>query len=123
MNSDFYFLNHSSFVLIRKATAFLVDPWLQGTAFNDYWRLQSDQTSNEKLFSFIKSKNIDTLFIWLSHEHSDHFSVPFIMALKKETWIEKITFIMFDFKDGRVKDFVKKQGFKFISIKIKGCGN
>ena len=117
MNTNFHFLNHSSFVLVRKSTAFLVDPWLQGTAFNDYWRLQSDETSNEKFFSFIKSKNIDTLFIWLSHEHSDHFSVPFLMSLKKETWIKKITFIMFDFKDGRVKDFVKKQGFKFISIK------
>ena len=60
---------------------FLCDPWLEGTAFNNGWTLLDNSTSNDQILDELRqsSKNI---FIWYSHEHSDHFAVPFLKKLK-----------------------------------------
>ena len=114
---EFYFFNHSSFGIFKDGAAFVVDPWFEGGAFKNYWLLQCDETSNEKFFQTLKVKRIHTLHIWISHEHSDHFSVPFMMALKKVNCLEKVCIHMFDYKDGRVGNFIKKQGFEFFAHK------
>ena len=61
------FINHSSVLLESGGQKILCDPWYKGPIFNDGWKLihENNQSIN----------NIDTDFIWYSHEHPDHFSV------------------------------------------------
>ena len=59
----------------------ICDPWVEGLAFNNGWSLLDTTTSNDKLVDKISSVN-KPLYIWYSHEHSDHFAVPFLKKLK-----------------------------------------
>lgn len=67
MSDTITWLNHAGFLLSSGETRFVVDPWLEGSAFNHGWELLSPST--------ISQNQIDsTTHIWLSHEHPDHFS-------------------------------------------------
>ncbi|HYP67339.1 MAG TPA: MBL fold metallo-hydrolase [Thiobacillaceae bacterium] len=105
------FLNHASFQIETENSILIVDPWLQGTAFNEGWSLLDSSTSNERLAHELECSAKD-IYIWYSHEHSDHFSVPFIKLLKKNAI--KPTFIFQKTLDKRVSSFLKKDGFPVI---------
>lgn len=68
------FLNHSSLVVESKNTHILCDPWFKGTAFNNGWRLLFENSHD------INEINYD--YIWISHEHPDHFSIPTLVDIK-----------------------------------------
>ena len=112
--SKFTFLNHACYVIETDKSILLVDPWVEGYAFNKGWALLDKSTSNEKLYSFLSNSN-KKIFIWVSHEHSDHFSVPFLLGLKKLKINAK--FIYQKTLDGRVANFIKKNGFKVIETR------
>lgn len=60
-------VNHASFVLAAGGVNLICDPWLQGTAFNDGWRLLSPTAFTPADFGEITH-------LWFSHQHPDHFS-------------------------------------------------
>ena len=62
------FINHSSLVVEDKRTKILCDPWFKGLAFQDGWSLLLDKSHD--------INKIDFDYIWISHEHPDHFSIP-----------------------------------------------
>lgn len=62
------FLNHSSVLVKSEKTSVLCDPWFKGSAFNNGWRLLYDNSHD--------INNIEFDYIWISHEHPDHFSIP-----------------------------------------------
>lgn len=99
------FLNHSSFLIESENSVLVVDPWLEGSAFNGGWHLLDSTTSNDYLITYLNSleKNI---FIWYSHEHSDHFAVPFVKQVVK---IPNLNFIFQKTLDKRVSNFLKSQ--------------
>ena len=83
------FLNHASFIIefeekynsddndcnknnINK-TKILVDPYLAKSSFNNGWNLLSEVNHNDKI------EGIN--YIFYSHEHPDHFSVPFLKEI------------------------------------------
>jgi UDP-MurNAc hydroxylase len=68
------FLNHSSVLVSDGRTRILCDPWFEGTAFQNGWRLLHEHSHriNELAFDHI----------WLSHEHPDHFSIPTLKPLQ-----------------------------------------
>lgn len=102
------FLNHACFLVEQGNTVLLNDPYLKGTAFNDGW----DLIINDVDFTFSKSKNY---FIYYSHEHPDHFSVPFLNEINDD--IKKnITIIYQETKDARVRSFLIKKKFKVIEV-------
>jgi len=102
------FLNHSCFSIESNNTVLLNDPYLYGTAFNDGWDLIINNTN----FSFDIKKNN---FIYYSHEHPDHFSIPFLKSISSENR-DKITILYQKTKDGRVKKFLNNQGFNVKEI-------
>ena len=105
------FINHASYIIETNKSILLVDPWVEGYAFDKGWALLDSTTSNDQLLDFLS--NIDkNICIWISHEHSDHFSVPFIMGLKKRKL--NVKFFFQKTLDGRVADFISKQGFAVI---------
>ena len=82
MMPKFTFINHASYVIETDQSVLLVGPWVEGYAFKEGQSVLDTSIKNEDLvncISVIKKKK----FIWLFYEHSDHFSVPFLMKLKK----------------------------------------
>ena len=71
------FLNHSSLLVTSKKTKILCDPWFFGSAFQDGWSLLHDQSHD--------INDLEFEYVWISHEHPDHFSIPTISALKRKT--------------------------------------
>ena len=58
------------------------DPWLVGKAFNNSWSLHPKPE-----FDMQSLDDID--FLWISHEHPDHFNIPTLKMLPKE-WKERV---------------------------------
>jgi len=90
----------------------IVDPWVEGDAFDNGWSLLDKSITNQMLVEYLANTE-KAKFIWLSHEHSDHFSVPFLKTLK-ENKVE-VTFLFQKTLDGRVAQFIKKMGFSIIA--------
>lgn len=96
------FLNHASFLVESKKTKLICDPYLYGTAFNEGWNL----IAQEKIYN-IKDFN----FIWFSHEHPDHFSIPFLKSIPEKKR-NNITVLFQETYDKKVLNFCKNLGFK-----------
>jgi UDP-MurNAc hydroxylase len=96
------FVNHASY-LLNGSLKILCDPWLQGSAFNNGWTHLIESKHRASDF-----EDID--YIWISHEHPDHFHPKFFLNINEEKR-KKIT-ILFQFtRDKRVINFCKKLGF------------
>ena len=71
-NGQLKFINHACFYIESINSILICDPWLEGLAFNNGWSLLDESSSNkETVEDLIRSKK--KIFIWYSHEHSDHF--------------------------------------------------
>jgi UDP-MurNAc hydroxylase len=101
MNIQFF--SHACFSIETDEALLLSDPYLSGTAFNDGW----DLIVNDVVFDKFTEKK---LFIYYSHEHPDHFSIPFLKLIEAEKRKE-ITILFQKTHDGRVKSFLEKEGF------------
>lgn len=99
------FLNHACFKISHGDTSLTCDPWLFGTAFNNGWRLLVE---NEALGEIAAASK----FIWLSHEHPDHFSIEFFKKFQPRQ--AKILFQWT--RDKRVVSYFKKSGYEVIEI-------
>ena len=75
MIENLRFMNHSCLLLRTSTTKILCDPWFKGTAFGNGWSLLHDNSHD--------INELDFDYIWISHEHPDHFSIPTILELKK----------------------------------------
>ena len=102
------FFSHACFSVESDEAILLNDPYLQGTAFNNGWDLIVDNAVFEK---FIEKK----LFIYYSHEHPDHFSIPFLKLIEFEKR-KDITILFQKTRDGRVKSYLEKEGFVVIEV-------
>lgn len=107
------FINHASFLIESEQALLLIDPWVEGLAFNQGWSLLDSSTSNLGLCNLIKSKN-KSLFIWYSHEHSDHLSFSFLSELKKHDIV--LSRILFqNTLDMRVSRALANMGFDVLN--------
>ena len=68
-------ISHAS-VIITSDVSIWTDPWLFGKAFNDSWSLFPLPVFDESLYDTID-------FIFISHEHPDHFHIPTLRSLPK----------------------------------------
>lgn len=89
----------------------LIDPWFEGCAFYNGWSLLDKQLSNESIIKYLKQSN-KNIYIWYSHEHSDHFSISFLKAINQIK--QKVSILFQKTIDCRVLNFLKKQGFEVI---------
>ena len=102
------FVTHASFILEFDGVRIMNDPWLFGSAFNDGWRLICDYR-----FDMERFQDID--YIWVSHEHPDHFSPPVLKSIRKE-FRNDITFLYQATKDRKVIDFCRQIGFRTMEL-------
>jgi len=106
-----HFFNHASFAIERDSEILLIDPWYEGTAFHNGWTLLDVSTSDSSVIEWLK-KSQKKIFIWYSHEHSDHLSVSFLKSISKEKI--DITIIFQKTLDGRVSSFLNKLNLNVI---------
>src|SRR5437588_937147 len=66
------FVGHASISIACQNQTILCDPWLVGKVFNDGWALVSPASPP----SFA-----DVDYIWISHEHPDHFNFPSLKGI------------------------------------------
>ena len=110
--NQFTFVNHAGFMVQNDSAVLLADPWVEGSAFNNGWSLLDRSTGNAALVAALNETALP-VFIWISHEHPDHFSIGLIKLLKAEARV-RITFLYQRTLDGRVVNFLRKQGFAVI---------
>ena len=96
------FLNHACVIFQCGSCRILCDPWLEGSVFNDGWDLMvgSDRTLAEVEFDYL----------WLSHEHPDHFSPKTLSAIPGDRR-SRVTVLIRQTRDGKVASFCKRLGF------------
>lgn len=94
------FINHASVYLTDGKNGLLTDPWYSGSSFDDGWTLLYNN-NHEDILRLINKTN----YIWISHEHPDHFSVGFYKKYINEIKKNKIKIIFQKTKDKRVIDF------------------
>jgi hypothetical protein len=98
------FVNHSSFVVDAGPVRLLVDPWLDGTAFNDGWALLAPSAASGEDLGRVTH-------LWHSHEHPDHFSPATLRAIP-EAARARITVLHQQTADGKVAGFCRRLGFR-----------
>jgi UDP-MurNAc hydroxylase len=97
------FVNHASFLLESEKIGLIIDPWLDGTAFNSGWELISKTAFKPCDYSRVTH-------LWFSHEHPDHFHPPTLKNIP-ETLRSGITVLYQKTKDGKVIDHCRTMGF------------
>lgn len=101
-------INHAGFIIETGDIRLVSDPWLSGHAFNNGWALHSPtRLTGDELAG--------VTHIWLSHEHSDHFS-PASLRLIPEDRRRAIPLLYQKTLDGRVLDYCRKLGFDCVEL-------
>ena len=110
-NISIQFINHASAVISDGKHSILTDPWFKGSVFNNAWNLLYENNYSDI------SKVIDNIdYIWISHEHPDHFSIDFFKFFSKKIIDNKIKILFQSTLDKRVVGFLNK--FKIENIEI-----
>lgn len=101
-------ISHAS-VVINTDVSIWSDPWLFGKAFNDSWSLFPEPVFDQELYSSIN-------FIYISHEHPDHFHIPTLRSLPDD-FKQRVTILFQENNPNKVFEALKKFGFaKTISL-------
>ncbi len=100
------FINHASCKVQSETIGILMDTWIDGPVFNFGWDLLIRTP-----FSFDEIME-GVSYVWISHEHPDHFSVPFLVKLA-QTYKDKVTILFQKTRDRRVVGFCASQGLKY----------
>lgn len=69
-------ISHAS-VIIKSDVSIWTDPWLAGKAFNDSWSLSPPPAFDESFYGEID-------YIFISHEHPDHFHVQTLRSMPED---------------------------------------
>ena len=111
MKTSIQFINHASVIIQGDNISVLSDPWYQGDAFHKGWNLLCETSDDQ---------SIDVLnqitHIWISHEHPDHFSIPFFKKFSKQINERKIKVLFQDTKDKRVVQFLKNLSVEYYEL-------
>ena len=114
MQTTISLVNHASVKLGFGKEVILTDPWYSGPVFHKGWQLIYP-LNESKILDSIKDVN----YIYISHEHPDHFYPGFFVNNKiKDVLIRNKVKILFQYtKDKRVLNFLKKKDYEVIEIK------
>lgn len=109
-------LNHAAMMVHTSNVKIISDPWFSGTAFNNGWSLMFG--TPPQAYSLLAS----TDFIYISHEHPDHFSPKTLKSVPEETR-QNINILYQSTKDKKVMRWCQENGFKFTEIAPKEWTN
>ena len=107
------FINHACLMIEDDKAILLLDPWLEGLAFNNSWSLLDQSTSNSTLLESLVEAG-KPVTVWYSHEHSDHFSVHFLRLLAQALPFSTVCFQAT--LDRRVAQFIRTTGLRVVEL-------
>lgn len=105
------FVNHASVLISHEDISVLTDPWYEGDVFNKGWNLlvsQNDKQTKELLDR--------TKYIWVTHEHPDHFAVSFFIKNREQIIKKNIKILFQKTLDSRVTKFLRSKSFDVIEL-------
>lgn len=88
MNSmQITYLGHAGFYVETQACVIMMDPWLsRGGAFDASWFQYPDNAGmQERILAQFEESPKDK-YIYISHEHKDHFDLPFLQSIQKRNF-------------------------------------
>jgi hypothetical protein len=96
-------INHACCKVEADGLGLLCDPWTEGPAFNAGWDLLIPTPMGfDEIMAGVS-------FIWISHEHPDHFSPAFLTRVSKAHG-NTVTVLFQATRDRRVVDFCRSLG-------------
>jgi UDP-MurNAc hydroxylase len=102
-------VNHACVKIKLSAGALLCDPWLSGSAFNDGWELLVPTPLEAS--SILAGVG----YIWLSHEHPDHFSPRFLDAIAPKQ-AAAITVMHHERASRGLKEYLRQRHFRTLEM-------
>jgi UDP-MurNAc hydroxylase len=109
MKSQILWINHAGYELRTGGLRIVHDPWIDGLVFDNGWALMSPTKYTPNDFNGCD-------YIWLSHEHPDHFS-PSTLGSIPEATRRSITVLFQETLDKRVINYCRNIGFRTIELK------
>jgi UDP-MurNAc hydroxylase len=97
-------VSHASVILWTTAGGLWSDPWLKGKAFNDSWGLWPEAAFDNSLLDGIG-------FLWISHEHPDHFHIPSLRSLP-ESFKQRVTVLFQEKNSEKLFDAMRTMGYR-----------
>ena len=104
MSDRILWINHAGFELQTEGIRLVIDPWLDGLAFNKSWALLSETRYRPDDFAGVD-------YVWFSHEHPDHFSPSSLRSIPAPIRAD-ITILFQATRDRRVARYCRELGFK-----------
>jgi L-ascorbate metabolism protein UlaG (beta-lactamase superfamily) len=101
--TELVFLGHAGFLLRNNDVGLLMDPWIYGFSFLGSWQIypyENRESKLNKLYSLLDS--VEKLYIWISHEHSDHFDRWFLREIESSS-IASISYVIPAFPGNNLK--------------------
>jgi UDP-MurNAc hydroxylase len=102
------FIAQATILVSTEDCNILCDPWLFGTAFNDSWRLFPNPQFDDHLYDKIN-------YLWISHEHPDHFHIPTLRAMPKK-FKERVVVLFQKNNSDKMPNAFRKLGFNNIKL-------
>jgi L-ascorbate metabolism protein UlaG (beta-lactamase superfamily) len=97
-------VSHSSVITRASDAAIWSDPWLTSDVFNDSWRLYPPPAFEPATLESVE-------WVWISHEHPDHFNVPTLRSLPA-AFKERVTVLFQRNNSDKVFDALRRFGFR-----------
>ncbi len=99
-------VSHASVIATTGDAIIWSDPWLFGRVFNESWSLLPDA-----YFKMEWLKDIN--YIWISHEHPDHFHIPTLKSFP-EDFKERVTLLFQMNNSDKLPQALEKMGYRNI---------
>jgi UDP-MurNAc hydroxylase len=96
-------ISHASVIIDANGLKIWTDPWVVSRAFNNSWSLLGKPAYDPAMLD-------DVQYLWISHEHPDHFNIPTLKSLPDE--FKKRVVVLFQHKNSE-KIFDALRGFGF----------
>lgn len=102
------FISQASIRVKTSDCTILTDPWYMGTAFNDAWKLLPAPVWDNSMLD-------DIDFLWISHEHPDHFHIATLKSFP-QAFKDRVTLLFQKNNTDKMPNAFRKLGFKNITL-------
>lgn len=103
------FVNHACFIIESSETKIICDPWFDGNIFDDGWSL---------IHQGLSIKDFDFDYVWISHEHPDHFRPN--MFCKDKIDIDKTIILQHRPNDRKLYNWFSNKNYNVLEIPSQG---
>lgn len=101
---DITLISHASVVIDAGGTRIWTDPWTLSRAFNNSWSLIGKPAYSPDMLDEIE-------YVWISHEHPDHFNVPTLKSLP-DTFKQRVTVLFQQQNSEKIFNALHQFGFR-----------